>query len=62
MNTCATCLYHSKGECLRYPPQIIGFTESVHDKHTGDSIETTIRSERPMVLPEEWCGEWKQKT
>ncbi len=67
MNTCSTCLYHAKGECHRYPPTVVAYTET--KRTTGDyghvhhsaEIDTYTRSEFPAVLATEWCGEWKEK-
>lgn len=58
MNTCATCLYHNNGECHRYPPTVVAYTET--DNKSEPGIEAYTRSEFPSVLPTKWCGEWKE--
>jgi len=58
---CKDCTYYSvsvkggmfkseKGDCRRYPPTIV---------QTEDSTAYELKSIFPVVLPDEWCGEFR---
>ena len=61
---CKDCAYYSisvkggmfkaeQGDCRRFPPTIV---------QTEDSRSYELRSIFPVVLPDEWCGEFKKPT
>ncbi len=60
-DTCQTCLYFKSNECLRYPPQVVAYTETSPVSGNMENIDTYSRSEWPSVLPDNWCGEWRAK-
>lgn len=50
--TCKTCKYCEwagiNGICRRFPPQVYG-------------LNRVRRDAFPMVVTDDWCGEWKAK-
>jgi len=50
---CKNCKYSTVKNklyyCRRYPPQSIAFPDG------------TVSRTFPQVIPDEWCGEWKDK-
>lgn len=51
---CETCAFQEKGDCHRYPPQVLVLPE----KSKG-SIGPSAKTVFPEVDDRDWCGEYK---